>query len=127
VVDALHGGLDSQIRGQAVNLSGGQRQRVRMVRALLADPEILLAVEPTSAVDAHTEAAMINGLQRARLGRATVVTTTSPLILDRADRVMFLLDDVVVATGTHADLLTGESGYRAVVARTAGEAEEVGR
>ncbi len=127
VVDALHGGLDTHVRGQAVNLSGGQRQRVRLVRALLADPEILLAVDPTSAVDAHTEAAMIDGLRRVRSGRTTVVTTTSPLILDRADRVMFLVDGAVVAAGTHTDLLTGGSGYRSVVARTAAEATEVRR
>ncbi|WP_203922147.1 ABC transporter transmembrane domain-containing protein [Rugosimonospora africana] len=127
VVEALPDGLNTRIRGRAANLSGGQRQRVRLVRALLADPEILLAAEPTSAVDAHTEAAMVDGLRRARSGRTTVVTTTSPLVLDRADRVMFLVDGVVVATGTHAELLTGESGYRAVVARTAGEAAEVRR
>ena len=127
VVDALPDGLDTVIRGQAANLSGGQRQRVRLVRALLADPEILLAVEPTSAVDAHTEAAMIGGLHGSRSGRTTVVTTTSPLVLDRADRVMFLVDGVVAGTGTHTDLLEGDCGYRAVVARTTGEAVEVGR
>ncbi|GAA2469971.1 ABC transporter [Winogradskya humida] len=125
VVEGLHDGLDARIRGQAVNLSGGQRQRVRLVRALLADPEILLAVEPTSAVDAHTEAAMIDGLRRARSGRTTVVTTTSPLVLGRVDRVVFLVDGVVAAAGTHTDLLAGHSGYRTVVARTAGEATEV--
>ncbi len=125
VLDALPDGLDTVIRGRAANLSGGQQQRVRLVRALLADPEILLAVEPTSAVDAHTEAAMIGGLRRFRSGRSTVVTTTSPLVLDRADRVMFLVDGVVAATGTHADLLAGDRRYRAVVARTAGEAVEV--
>ena len=81
VVDGLADGLDSPIRSQAVNLSGGQRQRVRLVRVLLADPEVLLAVEPTSAVDAHTEAAMVSGLRQARSGRTTVVTTTSPLVL----------------------------------------------
>jgi ABC-type multidrug transport system fused ATPase/permease subunit len=85
----------------------------------------LLAVEPTSAVDAHTEAAMIGGLRRVRSGRTTVVTTTSPLVLDHADRVIFLVDGVVAGTGTHTDLLASDSGYRAVVARTAGEALEV--
>jgi ABC-type multidrug transport system fused ATPase/permease subunit len=124
VVDGLADGLDSPIRGQAVNLSGGQRQRVRLVRVLLADPEVLLAVEPTSAVDAHTEAAMASGLRFARSGRTTVVTTTSPLVLDRADRVMFLVDGAIAATGTHAELLTRDSGYRTVVARTAGESDD---
>jgi ABC-type multidrug transport system fused ATPase/permease subunit len=124
VVDGLPDGLDAAIRGQAANLSGGQRQRVRLVRALVADPEVLLAVEPTSAVDAHTEAAMVQGLRRARSGRTTVVTTTSPLVLDRVDRVAFLVGGVVAGTGTHAELLAREPGYRAVVARTAGEVDE---
>ena len=124
VVDGLADGLDSPLRSRAVNLSGGQRQRVRLVRVLLADPEVLLAVEPTSAVDAHTEAAMVRGLRQARSGRTTVVTTTSPLVLDRADRVVFLVDGAVAATGTHAELLTRDSGYRTVVARTAGESDD---
>jgi ABC-type multidrug transport system fused ATPase/permease subunit len=124
VVEGLTDGLDSPIRGQAANLSGGQRQRVRLVRALLADPEVLLAVQPTSAVDAHTEAAMVGGLRQARSGRTTVVTTTSPLVLDRADRVMFLVDGAIAATGTHAELLGRDPGYRAVVSRTAGESDD---
>jgi len=123
VLDGLPDGLNSPLRTRAANLSGGQRQRVRLVRVLLADPEVLLAVEPTSAVDAHTEAAMVGGLRRARAGRTTVVTTTSPLVLDHADRVMFLVDGVMAATGTHAELLTREPGYRCVVARTAGESD----
>jgi ABC-type multidrug transport system fused ATPase/permease subunit len=124
VVDGLAGGLDSPIRGQAANLSGGQRQRVRLVRVLLANPEVLLAVEPTSAVDAHTEAAMVSGLRQARSGRTTVVTTTSPLVLDRADRVVFLVDGAVAATGTHAELLSRDRGYRSLVARTAGDSDD---
>lgn len=123
VVDGLADGLDSPIQSQAVNLSGGQRQRARLVRVLLADPEVLLAVEPTSAVDAHTEAAMVSGLRRARSGRTTVVTTTSPLLLSSADRVLFLVDGAIAGTGTHAELLDHDSGYRTVVARTTGESD----
>ena len=88
IVRGLPDGLDSAVDAQGRNLSGGQRQRVRLVRALLADPEVLLAVEPTSALDAHTEAAVAARLRAARAGRTTVVTTTSPLLLDRADTVL---------------------------------------
>ncbi|MET0495641.1 MAG: ABC transporter ATP-binding protein, partial [Actinoplanes sp.] len=73
------------------NLSGGQRQRVRLARALHMDPEMLLAAEPTSAVDAHTEAAIAERLRTVRAGRGTVVATTSPALLDRADVVHFLV------------------------------------
>ncbi|MEU1272131.1 ABC transporter ATP-binding protein [Streptomyces sp. NPDC005799] len=117
IVQGLPDGLDSPIDAQARNLSGGQRQRVRLTRALLAAPEILLAVEPTSALDAHTEARVAQRLREAREGRTTLVTTTSPLVLDRADVVYFLVEGKVEAVGTHRELVEGASGYRALVAR----------
>ena len=67
--------------------SGGQQQRLRLARALLADPPVLVLVEPTSAVDAHTEARIADRLAARAPGRTTVVCTTSPLVLDRADHV----------------------------------------
>ncbi|MGW3495889.1 ABC transporter transmembrane domain-containing protein [Streptomyces sp. NPDC001020] len=125
IVQGLPDGLDSVVDAQGRNLSGGQRQRVRLVRALLADPEVLLAVEPTSALDAHTEATVADRLRTAREGRTTVVTTTSPLVLDRVDVVHYLVDGKVVATGSHQRLLEEQAGYRALVARDAGATEEV--
>jgi ABC-type multidrug transport system fused ATPase/permease subunit len=103
------------------NLSGGQRQRVRLARAVYADPEMLLAVEPTSAVDAHTETAIAERLAAARRGRGTVVATTSPVLLDRADTVHYLVAGRVAASGTHRDLLATEPGYRALVTRVFGD------
>jgi ABC-type multidrug transport system fused ATPase/permease subunit len=129
VVRGLPDGLDSPVDAQGRNLSGGQRQRVRLVRALLAEPEVLLAVEPTSALDAHTEARVAERLRADRAGRTTVVTTTSPLVLDRADVVHYLVDGKVAATGTHRGLLDHETGYRSLVARDedAEDAEEAVR
>ncbi|QJT04175.1 ABC transporter ATP-binding protein [Streptomyces asoensis] len=117
IVQGLPEGLESAVTAQGRSLSGGQRQRVRLVRALLADPGTLLAVEPTSALDAHTEAAVAQRLRAARTGRTTVVTTTSPLLLAQADTVHYLVDGKVTATGHHHDLLEREPGYRALVAR----------
>ncbi|MEU9174372.1 ABC transporter ATP-binding protein [Streptomyces sp. NPDC048420] len=117
IVQGLPDGLDAQMDAQARNLSGGQRQRIRLVRALLANPEVLLATEPTSALDAHTEALVAERLREAREGRTTALTTTSPLVLDRADTVLYLVDGKLAATGTHQHLLATEPGYRALVAR----------
>jgi ABC-type multidrug transport system fused ATPase/permease subunit len=117
IVEGLPDGVASAIESLGRNLSGGQRQRVRLARALLADPEVLLAAEPTSAVDAHTEAVIADRLAAARSGRTTLVTTTSPLLLDRADVVHYLIEGRVAATGTHRELLESQPGYRRLVSR----------
>ena len=117
VLEALPEGMDTLVTERGRSFSGGQRQRLVLARALAADPEVLVLVEPTSAVDAHTEARIAERLQRHRAGRTTVVTTSSPLLLDRVDNVAFLRDGVVVAWGPHRDLLTSVPEYRSVVTR----------
>jgi len=123
VLEALPEGLDADVTERGRSFSGGQRQRLVLARVLAVDPEILVLVEPTSAVDAHTEARIAERLAAHRAGRTTVVTTSSPLVLDRADRVAFVQDGSVVAYGTHRDLLRDEPAYRSVVTRE----EEVSR
>lgn len=117
ILAALPEGLDTLVTERGRSFSGGQRQRLVLARALLVDPEILVLVEPTSAVDAHTEARIANRLRAHRASRTTVVTTSSPLLLDAADVVAFLEEGRVVAHGTHAELLDGSPAYRRVVAR----------
>lgn len=117
ILDALPERLDTLVAERGRTFSGGQRQRLVLARALASDPEILVLVEPTSAVDAHTEARIASRLHRHRAGRATVVTTTSPLMLDSADQVAFLRGGRVVATGTHTELLDTVPDYRRVVTR----------
>ncbi|WP_406196057.1 ABC transporter ATP-binding protein/permease [Kitasatospora sp. NBC_01560] len=111
--DAMRAGITERGR----SLSGGQRQRLALARALLADPPVLVLDEPTSAVDAHTESRIAAGLRRNREGRTTVVFATSPLLLDRADRVMLLRGGRTVAAGRHRELMRTEPAYRAVVTR----------
>ncbi|MFC8147985.1 ATP-binding cassette domain-containing protein, partial [Streptomyces paradoxus] len=109
--------MDARITERGRSLSGGQRQRLALARSLITDPEALVLDEPTSAVDSHTEARIAEGIRELRAGRTTVVFTSSPLLLDRADRTVFLHEGEVVATGTHRELLHTEPRYRAVVTR----------
>ncbi|MEU6990206.1 ABC transporter ATP-binding protein [Streptomyces sp. NPDC046465] len=99
------------------SLSGGQRQRLALARSLVTDPDVLVLDEPTSAVDSHTEARVAEGIRQLRRGRTTVVLTSSPLLLDHAERVVFLADGEVAAVGEHRELVHSEPRYRAVVTR----------
>lgn len=117
IVEALDDGLDTEISDAAREFSGGQRQRLLLARALLADPEVLILIEPTSAVDAHTEALIARRVAQLRRGRTTLVVTTSPLLLDRIQTVAYLEEGKVIATGAHRDLLTEEPRYAATVTR----------
>ncbi|MCW2765261.1 MAG: yheI 1 [Nocardioides sp.] len=117
ILEALPEGLETIVAERGRSFSGGQRQRLVLARALVVDPEILVLVEPTSAVDAHTEARIATRLRDHRAGRTTVVTTSSPLMLDAVDEVAFLREGRIVATGRHGDLLDTDPTYRAVVTR----------
>lgn len=109
--------MDARVTERGRSLSGGQRQRLALARSLITDPEVLVLDEPTSAVDSHTEARIADGVRSLRAGRTTVVFTSSPLLLDQADRVVLVHEGEVVAVGVHRELLHSEPLYRAVVTR----------
>ncbi|WP_211335494.1 ABC transporter ATP-binding protein [Lentzea flaviverrucosa] len=117
-VVALHSdGLDYAVRDRGANLSGGQRQRLSLARALAANPEILVLHDPTTAVDAVTEQLIARNLTELRRGRTTIVITSSPALLDVADRVIVLDGGTVASEGTHRELLGRDSSYQLAVAR----------
>jgi ABC-type multidrug transport system fused ATPase/permease subunit len=117
VMEALPCGLDSDVEERGRSFSGGQRQRLTLTRALLTNAETLVLVEPTSSVDAHTEARIAARLGGARAGRTTVVMTASPLLLDQADAVILLTDGKASAQGTHKELMATSTAYKATVIR----------
>lgn len=124
LLDLVDGGLDYRIQELGGNLSGGQRQRVALARALHADPEILVLVEPTTAVDAVTEAKIAHGLSRLRRRtgeQSTIILTSSPAFLAAADTVVYRPASGPLLIGRHADLLEtdtdGAEAYRDAVTR----------
>lgn len=116
ILEGLDDGLATEVDERGRSFSGGQRQRLVLARALATDADILVLVEPTSAVDAHTEARIAERIKDHRQGRTTVVTTASPLLLVHADEVALLEEGEVVAVGSHRELLDNPA-YRRVVAR----------
>lgn len=117
-VVALHpDGLSRAVRAGGLSLSGGQRQRLALARALAARPPLLVLQDPTSAVDSVTEQSIADRLHdlRAKDG-ATILITSSPALLQRADRVLLIVDGRVRASGIHADLMTRDD-YRSAVLR----------
>ena len=129
VLTSLDRGLAGMITEKGRSLSGGQRQRVALARALLTEAPALVLIEPTSALDSHTESRVARRLHAARRGRTTIIATESPLGLEACDEVI-LLDDAgrERARSTHRELLArarrGDPSaldYRAVVARAYGE------
>ncbi|MFM2243972.1 MAG: hypothetical protein RL071_46, partial [Pseudomonadota bacterium] len=91
-------GLADRVDYLPAKLSGGQKQRVAVARALVANPEIVFADEPTAALDkesSHTVVQLLRDLGQAR-GTTTVMVTHDPRILDLADRVVELQDGALV-------------------------------
>lgn len=118
ILDSLEGeGFDAEVVERGRTLSGGERQRLTLARTLYVDAPIVILDDPTSAVDAHTETRIALRLSEVRAGRTTVVFSNSPLILDRADRVEFILDGAIQEQGTHHDLLLRSQRYRELVMR----------
>lgn len=120
IIATLPQGLDTVVAERGMSFSGGEQQRLRLARALLVDPPILVLVEPTSALDSHTEAMVAERLRAARAGRTTVVVSISPALLRQADAVAYLESGRVVATGTHRELVAVSAGYADTVSRGQG-------
>lgn len=90
LAEILPDGWDTPVGEGGASLSGGQRQRVALARALATDAPLLVLHDPTTAVDAVTEAAIADGLRHVRAGRRTVIVTRSPALLQVADRVVMV-------------------------------------
>ena len=115
VVAALPEGAATRLTDGGRSLSGGQRQRVALARALAAPAPVLVLHEPTTALDAATEARVAGALRAVRAGRTTLLVTTSPALLAACDAVTVVRDGRAVAAGVHAELLTADARYREAV------------
>ncbi|WP_343216518.1 ABC transporter ATP-binding protein [Deinococcus aestuarii] len=113
-VRALPEGLETVVGERGVRLSGGQRQRLAIARTLLARPAVLLLDEPTSAVDAESEALVVAALDELMRGRTALIVTHRLSLARGADRVLVLAGGRIVEDGPPATLRARNGAYAAL-------------
>lgn len=108
----LPDGLDTLVGERGVSLSGGQKQRVSLSRAFIANPDILILDDALSAVDARTEAQIIDNIRNERAGKTTLISTHRLSAVQHADMIVVLDNGQIVERGTHQELLDLNGWYR---------------
>lgn len=111
-IEAFEQRYETLVGERGVTLSGGQRQRVAIARALLRDAPILVLDDALSAVDTHTETAILDALRRRRGRHTTILIAHRLSTLAQADRVVVLEHGRITQYGTHEQLLSEEGLYR---------------
>ncbi|MDF1702597.1 MAG: ABC transporter ATP-binding protein [Planctomycetota bacterium] len=116
VLDQFTDGIQTEVGERGANLSEGERQIVCFVRALLAEPSLLILDEATSAVDTRTEALILRALERLAARQTTVVIAHRLSTIKHADRILVMEDGRVVEQGNHVSLLAKGGTYAALYA-----------
>ena len=116
-IDGFPGRWDTMLGERGVNLSGGQKQRAAMARALARRPSVVILDDALSAVDTHTEAAILRGLRNALTGRTAIIASHRITAIRDAHWIIVLDDGQVVEQGRHEELLAARGRYYTLLRR----------
>ncbi len=115
-ITALRDGYDDVVGERGYTLSGGQRQRVAIARVAMVEPRVVVFDDATSALDVAVEQRILDALRDDRDGRTTILIAHRLSTIAAADRVVFLDDGRVVASGRHSELMATNRAYAEVLA-----------
>jgi len=116
-VEGLPDGFDTRLGERGINLSGGQKQRTALARALARRPHIVLLDDALSAVDTHTEAAILAGLRGALAGRTAIIASHRISAVRDADHIVVLDEGRIVEQGHHDELVRRDGRYAQLLRR----------
>ncbi|QWG54690.1 ATP-binding cassette domain-containing protein [Bacillus mycoides] len=122
-LEFLPEGLETLVGEKGVSLSGGQKQRISIARAVIQNPEILILDDSLSAVDARTEAAIIENIRTERSGKTTIITTHRLSAVQHADWILVMDNGEVIEEGSHEALIRNGGWYAEQFERQQGESE----
>ena len=110
--EGMPDGLDTQIGEKGVSLSGGQKQRLSMARAFIKNPDFLILDDSLSAVDAHTEAKILDNIRRTRKDKTTLISSHRLSAIEHAEEILVFDEGRIIDRGSHKDLMGRTGWYR---------------
>lgn len=113
-IEEKENGWNEHVGERGTGLSGGQRQRVAIARALLANPDVLILDDVTSAVDASTERTIVSNLYSELKEKTVIVISQKVNSLMRTDRIVVMEEGRIAGVGTHEELLKSNETYREI-------------